>query len=167
MMAFPQIPYLGLDCWGSFAPNSVHGFILKAWIIFKLSKGFLVIQFVRRKVWNARQTLNFVCACSPMLRQCLTFCNPKDCSPPDFSLYGISQARQTLNFVCACSPMLRQCLTFCNLKDCSPPDFSLCGISQARTLEWVTTSSSRGSSQPRDQTCVSYIGKWILYHWAT
>ena len=128
MMAFPQIPYLGLDCWGSFAPNSVHGFILKAWIIFKLSKGFLVIQFVRRKVWNARQTLNFVCACSPMLRQCLTFCNPKDCSPPDFSL---------------------------------------CGISQARTLEWVTTSSSRGSSQPRDQTCVSYIGKWILYHWAT
>ena len=26
------------------------------------------------------------------------------------------------------------------------------GISQARTLEWIATSSSRGSSQPRDRT---------------
>ena len=24
-----------------------------------------------------------------------------------------------------------------------------------------------GSSWPRDQTCISYIGGWILYHWAT
>ena len=23
------------------------------------------------------------------------------------------------------------------------------------------------SSQPRDRTCVSYIGRWIFYHWAT
>ena len=26
---------------------------------------------------------------------------------------------------------------------------------------------SRGFSQPRDRTCVSCIGRWILYHWAT
>ena len=32
-------------------------------------------------------------------------------------------------------------------------------------LEWVAISSSRGSSQPRDQTYVSCIGRWILYHW--
>ena len=25
----------------------------------------------------------------------------------------------------------------------------------------------RGSSPSRDLTCVSYIGRWILYHWAT
>ena len=25
----------------------------------------------------------------------------------------------------------------------------------------------RGSSQPRDQTCISCTGRWILYHWAT
>ena len=30
-------------------------------------------------------------------------------------------------------------------------------FSQARILEWVAISSSRGSSQPRDQTQVSYV----------
>ena len=37
-------------------------------------------------------------------------------------------------------------------------------ISQA---EWVAISSFRGSSQLRDQTCVTHvscIGRWILYH---
>ena len=41
------------------------------------------------------------------------------------------------------------------------------GILQAWILEWVATSSSRGSSQPRDQTRVSYvscIGSWTLDH---
>ena len=37
---------------------------------------------------------------------------------------------------------------------------------QARMLEWAATSFSRGSSQPRDQTHVSCIGRWILYYWA-
>ena len=39
----------------------------------------------------------------------------------------------------------------------------------ARLLEWVAISSSRGSSWPRDQTwvsCISCIGRQILYHWA-
>ena len=40
-------------------------------------------------------------------------------------------------------------------------------ILQARILEWVSISSSRGSSPPRDWTCVSCIGRQILYHWAT
>ena len=40
-------------------------------------------------------------------------------------------------------------------------------ILQARIQEWVAISSSRGYSQPRDQTFVSCIGKWILHHWAT
>ena len=42
--------------------------------------------------------------------------------------------------------------------------------SQARILEWVAISSSRGSSWPRDRTCVSCVSwpsRWILYHWAT
>ena len=34
-------------------------------------------------------------------------------------------------------------------------------------LEWVAISHSRGSSQPRDRTCISCIVRWILYHWAT
>ena len=43
------------------------------------------------------------------------------------------------------------------------------GIFQARILEWVAISFFRRSSWPRDQThisCISYTGRWILYHWA-
>ena len=50
---------------------------------------------------------------------------------------------------------------------CSLPGSSVHGISQARILEWVAMPSSRGSSQPRDQTHVSCIGRQILYHCAT
>ena len=52
-------------------------------------------------------------------------------------------------------------------RDCSPPASSVHGILQARILEWVVISFSRGSSQPRDQICISWIGRQILYHWAT
>ena len=41
--------------------------------------------------------------------------------------------------------------------DCSPPGSSVHRISQARILEWVASSFSKGSSQPRDQTSVSHI----------
>ena len=51
--------------------------------------------------------------------------------------------------------------------DHSPPGSSVHGILQARRLEWVAMPSSRGSSQPRDQSrvsCVSCIGRQVLYH---
>ena len=41
------------------------------------------------------------------------------------------------------------------------------GILLTRVLEWVSISSSRGYSCPRDLIYVSCIGRWILYHWAT
>ena len=41
---------------------------------------------------------------------------------------------------------------FCDPMDYSPPGSSVHGILQARILEWVAMPSSRGSSQPRDQT---------------
>ena len=50
--------------------------------------------------------------------------------------------------------------------DCSPPSFSVHGILQARKLEWIAF-FSRGSSQPKYPTCVSCIGKQILYHQTT
>ena len=47
--------------------------------------------------------------------------------------------------------------SFCDPMDCSPPGSSVHGIFQARILEWVAISSSRGSSQPRDQTHISCV----------
>ena len=49
----------------------------------------------------------------------------------------------------------------------APPGSSAHGIFQARMLEWIAISFSRESSWPRDQTHVSWIGTWILYHWTT
>ena len=43
--------------------------------------------------------------------------------------------------------------------DYSLPVFSVHGISQTRTLERVTISFSRGSSWPRDTTCISCIDR--------
>ena len=65
---------------------------------------------------------------------------------------------------------VQSCPTLCDPMDCSLPGSSVHGISQVRILEWVTISSSRGSSQPRDQTHISYIsciGRWLLYHCTT
>ena len=59
------------------------------------------------------------------------------------------------------------CLTLCDPRDCSQRCVFVHGISQARILEWIAISSSRGSSQPRDQTRVSSISRivrQILYH---
>ena len=63
--------------------------------------------------------------------------------------------------------LLQMCLTLCDSMDYSPLGSSIHGILQARILEWITIPSSRGSSQPRDQTPIYYvscIGKWVLYH---
>ena len=46
--------------------------------------------------------------------------------------------------------------------DYSPPGSSVYSISQVRILKWVAISFSRGSSWPRDQTCISCIGRWIF-----
>ena len=45
----------------------------------------------------------------------------------------------------------------CDPMECSLPDSSVHGILQARVLEWVAMPSSRGSSLPRDWTCISYL----------
>ena len=71
------------------------------------------------------------------------------------------------HFLCAHAKLLQSCWTHCNPIVCSPLGSSVYGILQARILEWVAMVSSRGSSQPRDESYVSYIsciGRWVLYH---
>ena len=44
---------------------------------------------------------------------------------------------------------------------------SLHRILQVKILKWFAISFSRGSSPPRDLTCISCVCRWFLYHWAT
>ena len=71
-------------------------------------------------------------------------------------------------FTCGCSLLLyhsvtKSCLTICKPMDCGPPNFSVHEISWARILGWFAVSFFRKSFPPRDQTCVSCVGKQILY----
>ena len=95
----------------------------------------------------------------------INWCNYEGWKGPQTAVSKM-EAQESLCPPCACSTVY----DFCDSMDCSPPGFSVHGISQARILEWVAISSSRGSSRPRNQICVSlvsYTGSWIRYHWAT
>ena len=63
--------------------------------------------------------------------------------------------------------MRAKSLQMCNLiQSTSPRGSSVHGFLQARILEWVAMPSSRGSSWPRDRTCISYvfcIGRRAVY----
>ena len=63
---------------------------------------------------------------------------------------------------CYCS-VAELCLTLCNPMNCvacqAPLSMGFC-----RILEWIAISLSRGSSQTRDWTHISCIGRQILYH---
>ena len=72
--------------------------------------------------------------------------------------------------ICMCmhAKSLQLFLILCNPMDYSLPGSSVHGILQARILEWVAMPSSRGSSWPRDRTCIYYIScidRCVLYHW--
>ena len=101
-----------------------------------------------------------------------------NCSPPGSSVHGIFQAR-ILEWV---TSLAVQWLRFHastvggmvwplvgKLRSHMPHEEKK-NLKQLRILEWLAISSSRGSSQPRDQThvsCISCTGRWILYRCAT
>ena len=88
-------------------------------------------------------------------------------------IYNITRAPWLRHLLSA-----QMCLTLCNTLDCSPPSSSVHSILQARILEWVVISFSRGSSWPRDWTCVfcvsciagrffilNHLGFWNVSPW--
>ena len=112
---------------------------------------------------------------SSVAQSCPTLCDLKDCSTPGFLVHhqlpelaqthvhrvgdaiqpSLSTNRSLDDLwtgVCVCAKSLHSCPTLCNPMDCKPPGSSVYGVLQARILEWVAMPSSRGSSQPRDQT---------------
>ena len=83
-------------------------------------------------------------------------------------IWGIwEDHRMPVQKICSMLLLVESCPTLCDPTDCSPPGSSVHGISQARVIEWVAISFSRGSSQPRDGTCISCIDRRILYYWST
>ena len=86
-----------------------------------------------------------------------------------FMVFGRCYTCSGSGTVCLCihAKSLQLCPTLCDPMDCGPPGSSVYGIFQARILEWDFMPSSRGSSRPRDGTCLSYvscIGTQVLYH---
>ena len=67
---------------------------------------------------------------------------------------------------CTCTKSHQLFLTLCDPMDCSPSSSSVYRILQTRILEWIAMPSSRGSSQTRNRTYISYvscIGRQVLY----
>ena len=69
------------------------------------------------------------------------------------------------DYLCCLVP--KSCLTLFDPMDCSPPGFSVHEISQAKILTGLLFPHPGDLPNPRDQTWLSCIGRWILYHWAT
>ena len=64
------------------------------------------------------------------------------------TFHGVAKSQTQLSdlTVAAAAKSLQLCPTLSDPMDCSLPGSSVHGIFQARVLEWVTISSSRGSS---------------------
>ena len=62
---------------------------------------------------------------------------------------------------CMCAQLLQSCPVLSDPMDCSLPSSSVHGILQERILEWVAMPSSRGSSQPRNQTRICIAGRFF------
>ena len=63
-----------------------------------------------------------------------------------------------------CVKSLQSHSTLCDPMDCSLSGPSVHGTLQARILEWAAMPSSRGSSWPRDWTCIFCMDMWVLYY---
>ena len=103
---------------------------------------------------------------SPLRCSCLE--NPRDGGAWWAAVYGVAKSQTRLKRLSSSSSSIQLCATPWTIY--SPPSFSVHGILQGRLLEWVAIPFPRGSSQPRNQTCVFCvlcIDRRILYHCAT
>ena len=121
-----------------------------------------------------------VCACacvyiyiwSEVAQSCPTLCDPMDCSLPGFSVNGIFQARvlelvaiHVYVYIYKYACMRAQSLSrdwllwlqeLWSTRLLCPQNFP------GKNTGWVAISYSRLSSWPRDQTPITYTGRWIL-----
>ena len=88
-------------------------------------------------------------------------------SSPKFILFEFLSIYINVTFsnnpkVAICFSVAKSFPNLCSPMDSSTPGSSVHEISQARILEWVATSFSRGSSQPRDRPRIAYIVRQIF-----
>ena len=76
----------------------------------------------------------------------------------------VSELFIVLKYVCVSCSVRSDSMILQTVAHQPPPTM---GILQARILEWVAFLFSRGSAQPRDQTCISCIAGGFLTIWAT
>ena len=132
--------------------------------------------FISRSILKIR-----ICSVAQL---CLTLCDPMDCTPSGSSVQGTLQTRvlqgvaisssrgssppRDWNCISSCISgshlhwqvwkdvcVLSHVWLFSTLWTVAHQSLLSMGSLQARTLDWIAIPSSRGSSQPRDQTHVS------------
>ena len=104
---------------------------------------------------------------SEVAQLCPTLSDPMDCSLPGSSVHGTSSSQ--FSYYCIWNDRSPQDRSWGNLQfklNLYVSDNSF-GIFQARILKQIAISFSRGSSPPRNWTCISFVsctGSWVLYH---
>ena len=154
----PRWPYFWCVCRVKSFKSLESGLTSKAWIMVCSS----VIELYHRSIefgtllTSTWKTETLIVWTISQMSNCNSF--------PHSSLEWICQLFLTLVRVCWVASVVSNCSLPLY---CSPPGSSAHGILQTRIVEWVAEPSSRGSSQPRDWTHVSYfscIGSRVLYH---
>ena len=101
-------------------------------------------------------------------QSCLTLCNPMDCSLPGSSVHGDSPGKNT---GIGCHALLQGIFPTeglnPHLPHCRGFFYLLSHKGSPRLLEWVAYPFSKGSSQPRNWTRVSWIAGGFCTSWAT
>ena len=85
--------------------------------------------------------------------------------PCSFDLHSLRANKQDIFSCVCCCLVAKSCLTLCHPMDCSPPGSM--EFSKQEYWNGLPFPSPGGSSQSRDQICISCIGRQFLYHWAT
>ena len=82
-----------------------------------------------------------------------------------WNVYSAAAWRSVIISVLMCAQLL-SCLTLCDPMNSSLPGSSFYEIFQARILEQVAVSYSRGSSRPRDGTCIFVVTWEVQFGWS-
>ena len=87
--------------------------------------------------------------------------------PSSSSCYANIPTTSSASCSLFCCLVLRLYLTVCDTINCSPVRLPHQWVFPGKNTGLGFTSFSWGSSRPRCWTCISYIGRQTLYHWAT